>query len=90
MTTIVDHHGEPVNDVSNLPSFKQWLIPLTLSLISILASGWNAYTNTDKAMSTRISVLEANQNSDNGRLGRIELKLDRLEDKMDRLIERKP
>ena len=56
----------------------RWLVPILLSLISMLGSSMVVYTNNDKTISNRLTTVETQQSSDSQRLERMENKLDRL------------
>lgn len=61
----------------------RWLVPIVLSIISMLGSSLVVYTNNDKAISNRLTTVETQQDADSARL-------ERMENKLDRLIERRP
>lgn len=66
----------------------RWLLPVLLALFSLGISGFLGYNNTDKEMSLKIKGIEVQQTNDDERLGRIEMKLDRLDDKATALLEK--
>ena len=59
------------------------LVPIVLSIISMLGCTLVMYTNNDKAISNRLTTVETQRDADSARL-------ERMENKLDRLIERRP
>lgn len=49
-----------------------------LAVVSLLISGFLGYTNSDKAVASRITAVETQQENDNRRLDRIENKVDAI------------
>lgn len=56
----------------------KWILSILLSAISLLGTGFIAYSQNDKSISNRISVVETQRAEDAKRLERIENKVDRL------------
>lgn len=66
----------------------KWLIPLLLAVLSMFGSSFVAYTNNDKVIAKEITTLQERQSSlERQRIDDM-LRLIRIEDKVDRLIER--
>ena len=55
-----------------------WLIPIVISLLSLLASGFVAYSHEREQTNTNLAVIDARQQDDRARLDRIEQKIDAI------------
>lgn len=53
-------------------------VPVIIAIASLMISGFLGYTNTDKAVASRITAVETQQRNDTGRLDRIENKVDEV------------
>lgn len=53
-------------------------VALIIALLSLLASGFVSYSHNDKAISERVSKLEAHRDDDKEQLNRLESKVDSL------------
>jgi peptidoglycan hydrolase CwlO-like protein len=68
------------------PTKRDWILPLAIAGLSITMSAFAAYNNNDKAITSRVVVIETQQKNDGARLERIENKIDKLDDKVDRIL----
>lgn len=75
--------------LTSIPTKRDWIVPLSLALLSACLGAYNAYNNNDKAITGRVLVVETQQKNDSQRLEHIDQQLDKLDDKMDRLLERR-
>jgi hypothetical protein len=64
--------------LNEVPTKRDWLIPVVLALLSLAASAFANYNDNDKNLTSRIAVVENQQKNDTQRLERIETKLDRF------------
>ena len=62
-----------------------WIVPFIVLFLSLLVSGFAAYSHNDKELSNRVTAVEAVQKEQKDNT---EKRLDRIENKIDRLIER--
>lgn len=62
---------------------KEWFV-VALAIFSLAVSSFVGYSNNDKAISERVSVVETQQRNDGARLERIERKLDSVLDELRR------
>jgi hypothetical protein len=79
-------------DLDRVPSKRDWapiLVTVIIAGFSLIVSGFTAYTRNDSQTTSRISVVETQQQNDASRLNRIELKLDQVDAKLDRVLERR-
>jgi hypothetical protein len=58
------------------------LIPVLIALCGVAISAFASYTHNDKALSNRISTIEAKQEDDRRTLGEIKVTLDKVYDKV--------
>ena len=66
----------------------KWLVPLLLAVLSMFGSTFVAYTNNDKVIAKDITTLQERQSAVERQRVDDMLRLIRIEDKVDRLIER--
>jgi len=72
MTTITDRY------LTRIPVKRDWVLTLVIAGLSVLLSAYVAYSNNDKAITSRVVVIETQQKNDEQRLERIENKVDRI------------
>lgn len=65
------------------PARRQVLVSIILPILFSLAiSAFAAYVDNDKALSSRVSVIEAKQGDDRRQLGEIKATVDKIYDKV--------
>lgn len=66
----------------------KWLVPLIISALSMFGSSFVAYSNNDKIIAKDITTLQERQSAVERQRTDDMLRLIRIEDKLDRLVER--
>lgn len=64
--------------LDRIPTKRDWVLPIAMFVLSLVASGLIAYAQGERAASNRVTAVENQQKNDGQRLDRMESKLDRL------------